>query len=60
MPLKIIFENAPSNEDLSALRNLLVAHPGDSDTYFKIKQADKDTIMKTGLKLIIRRCLLNS
>ena len=51
MPLKIIFENAPSNEDLSALRNLLVAHPGDSDTYFKIKQADKDTIMKTGFKV---------
>ena len=50
-PLKIIFENIPSNEELSGLRELLIAHPGDSDTYFKIKQTDKDTIMKTGFKV---------
>ncbi len=50
-PLKIIFENAPSTEELNSLREILIAHPGASDTYFKIKQADKDTIMKTGFKV---------
>ncbi len=51
LPLKIIFENNFSNDDLSALREILIASPGESDTYFKIKQADKDTIMKTGFKV---------
>lgn len=50
-PLKIIFERDLSEEELKTLREILVAHPGESDTYFKIKQADKDTIMKTGFKV---------
>ncbi|MEI6835740.1 MAG: DNA polymerase III subunit alpha [Candidatus Falkowbacteria bacterium] len=50
-PLKIIFESELSNDALQKLRELLIAHPGDSDTYFKIKQTDKDTIMKTGFKV---------
>jgi DNA polymerase-3 subunit alpha len=50
-PLKIIFERDLSNDELNLLRELLISHPGTSDTYFKIKQADKDTIVKTGFKV---------
>ena len=50
-PLKIIFERDLSNNELQSLRETLIAHPGASDTYFKIKQVDKDTIMKTGFKV---------
>lgn len=50
-PLKIIFEQTPTNNDLEKLREILIAHPGESETYFKIKQSDKDVIMKTGFKV---------
>ena len=50
-PLKIIFEQDLNNEDLSALRDILMAHPGNSETYFKIKQRDKNTIVKTGFRV---------
>jgi DNA polymerase-3 subunit alpha len=50
-PLKIIFEAGISSEDLNLLRETLIAHPGESETYFKIKQSDKDSIIKTGFKV---------
>ena len=50
-PLKIIFEQDMNNDNLSALRDILISHPGSSDTYFKIKQAEKNTIVKTGFKV---------
>jgi len=50
-PFKIIFERDLSKEELQSLRELLIAHPGSSDTYFKVNQDGKDTIMKTGFKV---------
>lgn len=50
-PLKIIFKRDLSADELGKLRDVLAAHPGDSETYFKIKQADKDSIIKTGFKI---------
>jgi len=50
-PLKIVFNIEPSADDLGRLRDLLMSHPGESETYFKIKQADKDSIVKTGFKV---------
>lgn len=50
-PLKIVFNNEPTVTELGALRDLLMSHVGESETYFKIKQVDKDSIVKTGFKV---------
>lgn len=50
-PFKIIFEKNLTNSDLDSLRQILIAHPGHSETYFKIKDKEKDTILKTGFKV---------
>lgn len=50
-PLKIVFKRELSLDELSALKDLLTSYPGDSETYFKIKQAEKDSIIKTGFKV---------
>lgn len=49
--LKIVFTSELSGDELGQLRDLLSSHTGDSETYFKIKQADKDSIVKTGFKV---------
>jgi DNA polymerase-3 subunit alpha len=50
-PLKIIFEKPLTQDLLLRLRDILSAHPGGSETYFKIRQTDKDQIVKTGFKV---------
>lgn len=50
-PLKIVFKRELSLDELSALKDLLTSYPGSSDTYFKVKQAEKDAIIKTGFRV---------
>jgi DNA polymerase III subunit alpha len=47
-PLKLIFLQDPSPESLARLREVLVAAPGRSKVYFKVKQAGKDVIVESG------------
>ncbi|BFD24969.1 MAG: DNA polymerase III subunit alpha [Candidatus Parcubacteria bacterium] len=57
VPLKILFEQVPAAEELEDLKKILATYPGESETLFKIKQPNKDTVIKTGLTVNISSSL---
>ena len=51
-PLRLIFLNELSAEELNCLKNIFAAYPGESEVYFKINIEGKARIIKTAFRVL--------